>query len=93
MKAFTQDWAERYGRDRCKFILGYTVQRADWDARYAPEAKRDAQQYDYLKSKDYDRFSEYGTNVHPCLVDSSYRILIGMEREISRKKRRDDSWI
>lgn len=87
MKAFTQDWVKRYGRDRCKFILGYTVHRADWDARYAPEAKRDAQQYDYLISKDYDRFSEYGTNVHPCLVDSSYRILMDMGRRKSKEEK------
>lgn len=80
MKAFTQEWSELFGRDRCKFVLGYTVQRADWDARYAPQAKRDVQQYDYPKSSSFDYFSEYGTNVHPCLVDSSYRILMDLER-------------
>jgi len=80
IKVFTQEWAELFGRDRCKFVLGYTVKRADWDARYAPEAKRDAQQYDYLQSSEYEPFSEYGTNVHPCLVDSSYRILMELER-------------
>jgi len=87
IKAFTQEWAELYGRDRCKFVLGYTVKRADWDARYAPEAKRDAQQYDYQRSKENDPFSEYGTNVHPCLVDSSYRILMEMERNKSKEEK------
>lgn len=87
IKAFTQEWAELYGHGLCKFVLGYTVNRADWDARYAPEAKRDAQQYDYQQSKENDPFSEYGTNVHPCLVDSSYRILMEMERSKSKEEK------
>ena len=87
LRAFTQEWAEFYGRDRCKFVLGYTVKRADWDARYAPEAKRDTQRYDYQQGKDNDPFSEYGTNVHPCLVDSSYRILMEMDRSKTKEEK------
>lgn len=81
MKAFTKQWAEEYGHDRCKFVLGYTVKRADWDGRYAPEAKRNAQQYDYQKDDCRNPFSDYGTNAHPCLVNAAYRSLMDMEKE------------
>ena len=90
IKSFTKDWAEQFSRDRCKFILGYSVKRADWDARYAPEAKRDAQKYEYGDEKDaFNHFSDFGTNTHPCLVDCSYRILMDMEHsKIKHEKER-----
>ena len=90
MQSFTKDWAEQFGRDRCKFILGYSVKRADWDARYAPEAKRDARKYEYGDEKDaFNHFSDFSTNTHPCLVDCSYRILMDMEHsKIKHEKER-----
>lgn len=88
IQSFTKDWAEQFGHDRCKFILGYSVKRADWDARYAPEAKRDAQKYEYGDEKDaFNHFSDFGTNTHPCLVDCSYRILMDMEHSKAKHEK------
>lgn len=84
MRPFVQRWMEDFGHDRCKFVLGYTVQRADWDKRYSPKAKQDAQQYDYHIAKDRDPYSGYCTNAHPCLVNCAYELL--MEQERGRQK-------
>ena len=80
MRPFIQKWTEDFGHDRCKFVLGYTVQRADWDKRYSPKARQDAQQYDYQTGEGYGPFSGYGTNAHPCLVNCAYELLMEQER-------------
>lgn len=80
MRPFIQKWTEDYGHDRCKFILGYSVQRADWDKRYSPKAKQDAQQYDYHITTDHDLYSSYCTNAHPCLVNCAYELLMEQGR-------------
>ena len=36
MREFVQEWTQEFGHDRCKFLLGYTVQCADWDADTPP---------------------------------------------------------
>lgn len=78
MRTFVQEWVATYGHERCKFVLGYTVQHADWDARYSPAAKRDAQSYQYDEGK--DSFSEYHTNAHPCLANGAYELLMEQAR-------------
>ncbi|MDD4510629.1 MAG: DUF3849 domain-containing protein [Oscillospiraceae bacterium] len=80
MRPFVQKWTEDYGHDRCKFVLGYTVQRADWDKRYSPKARQDAQKYDYDLTNNYNPYSSYGTNAHPCLVNCAYELLMEQER-------------
>ena len=80
MRPFIQKWTEDYGHDRCKFILGYTVQQADWDKRYSPKARQDAQQYDYHITKDRDLYLGLHTNAHPCFVNCAYELLIEQER-------------
>ena len=31
MREFVEQWTQKFGYGRCKFLLGYTVQRAAWD--------------------------------------------------------------
>ena len=84
MRPFIQKWTAEYGHDRCKFILGYSVQRADWDKRYSEKARQDAARYDYRITKDRDPHLELSTNAHPCLVNYAYELL--MEQEQSKQK-------
>lgn len=84
MRPFIQKWTEDFGHARCKFVLGYTVQRADWDKRYSTKANQDAQQYEYHITKDHDPYSGYSTNAHPCLVNCAYELL--MEQESGKQK-------
>lgn len=84
MRPFVQKWTQDYGHDRCKFILGYSVQRADWDKRYSQKARQDAEKYDYHITKDHDPHGNLCTNAHPCLVNYAYELL--MEQERSKQK-------
>ena len=72
----------RTGRASCKFLLGYTVQRADWDGRYSAAAKREAAKFDYrITDPDQrDPFSVFHTNAHPCLVNYTFELLMEQER-------------
>jgi len=80
MRPFIQKWTQDYGHDRCKFILGYSVQRADWDKRYSTKARHDAEKYDYHITKDHDPHGNLCTNAHPCLVNCAYELLMEQER-------------
>ena len=84
MREFVQKWTHEFGHDRCKFLLGYTVQRADWDGRYSAAAKREAAKFDYRITDQRDPFSEFHTNAHPCLVNYAFELL--MEQEHTKQK-------
>lgn len=86
MREFVQDWTREFGHDRCKFLLGYTVQRADWDGRYSAAAKREAAKFDYriTDSDQRDPFLVFHTNAHPCLVNYAFELL--MEQEHTKQK-------
>lgn len=84
MREFVQDWTQEFGHDRCKFLLGYTVKRADWDGRYSAAAKREAAKFDYRITDQRDPFSEFHTNAHPCLVNYAFELL--MEQEHTKQK-------
>lgn len=84
MREFVQEWTQEFGHDRCKFLLGYTVQRADWDGRYSAAAKREAAKFDYHITDQRDPFSEFHTNAHPCLVNYAFELL--MEQEHTKQK-------
>ena len=84
MREFVQEWTQKFGHDRCKFLLGYTVQRADWDGRYSAAAKRGAAKFDYRITDQRDPFSEFHTNAHPCLVNYAFELL--MEQEHTKQK-------
>lgn len=86
IRPFIQKWTKAFGHDRCKFILGYSVQRADWDKRYAPKARQDVAQYDYHITKDNDPHRDLCTNAHPCLVNGAYELLMDVERGKEPKK-------
>lgn len=81
MREFVQEWTQEFGHDRCKFLLGYTVQCADWDGRYSAASKREAAKTDYHITPEHDPFSEFHTNAHPCLVNYAYELLIEQERD------------
>lgn len=72
MREFVQEWTQEFGHDCCKFLLGYTVQCADWDGRYSAASKREAAKTDYHITPEHDPFSEFHTNAHPCLVNYAY---------------------
>lgn len=80
MREFVQEWTQEFGHDRCKFLLGYTVQCADWDGRYSATSKREAAKTDYHITPEHDPLSEFHTNAHPCLVNYAYELLIEQER-------------
>ena len=84
MREFVQEWTQEFGHDRCKFLLGYTVQCADWDGRYSAAAKREAAKFDYRITDQRDPFSEFHTNAHPCLVNYAFELL--MEQEHTKQK-------
>lgn len=80
MREFVEQWTQAFGHDRCKYLLGYTVQRADWDARYSATSKREAGKLDYHITTKRDPFAEFQTNTHPCLVNYAFELLIEQER-------------
>ena len=80
MREFVQEWTQEFGHDRCKFLLGYTVQCADWDGRYSAVSRREAAKTDYHITPEHDLLSEFHTNAHPCLVNYAYELLIEQER-------------
>lgn len=84
MREFVQEWTQEFGHDRCKFLLGYTVQCADWDGRYSAASKRESAKTDYHITPEHDPLSEFHTNAHPCLVNYAYELL--MEQERSKQK-------
>ena len=47
MREFVEQWTQAFRYDRCKFLLGYTVQRAAWDGRYSAASKRETGKFDY----------------------------------------------
>ena len=87
---FVQNWVKQFGHDRCKFLLGYTVQRADWDRRYSAVSKREAAKFDYHITPERDPYIDFQTNAHPCLVNYAFELLAEKERaqqKLNEKKR------
>lgn len=80
MREFVEQWTQAFGYDRCKFLLGYTVQRAAWDGRYSAASKREAGKLDYHITTKRDPFAEFQTNTHPCLVNYAFELLLEQER-------------
>ena len=89
MREFVQEWTQEFGLARCKFLLGYTVQCADWDNRYSAETKREAAKTDYHITPEHDPLSEFHTNAHPCLVNYAYELLTeqmrGRQKPVPRR--------
>lgn len=84
MREFVQEWIQEFGYDRCKFLLGYTVQSSHWDGRYSDASKREATKFDYHITPDRDPYSEFRTNAHPCLVNYAFELLL--EQEYTKQK-------
>lgn len=78
--AFMPMWAEQFGLDRCKFVLGYSVQRCDWDARYSQKVRKDVAQFDYHTNDGHDYHTDLSTNIHPCIINGAYETLMGVNR-------------
>ena len=72
MREFVQKWTHEFGHDRCKFLLGYTVQRADWDGRYSAAAKREAAT---LQNDDRHWF-----DVHNAIIVALRGLFVGAEQ-------------
>ena len=90
MREFVQEWTKEFGYDRCKFLLGYTVQRNYWDGRYSSVSKRGAAKFDYRITSERDPYSEFGTNAHPCLVNYAFELLLEQERTRQKSAPRHD---
>ncbi len=74
---FVEGWTNEFGKERCRFVLGYSIHAADYDGRYSMQSKRAAKETDYteLDSNDYHSAS-YRTNVHPCIINATFERLI-----------------
>lgn len=81
-KAFVTEWTEKYGRERCQYVLGYAVQKADYDGRYSKEAKRHSREFTYE-----NQHRDFTTNAHPCLVDCAYRLMMDMEKGKTKQEK------
>ncbi len=81
-KDFVKEWTTQYGRERCQYVIGYAVQKADYDGRYSKEAKRHSKQFAYES-----QHRDFATNAHPCLVDCAYRLMMDMERPKNKAER------
>lgn len=90
VRQFVQDWTAQYGHERCKFVLGYTVQQAKWDERYSAVSKREAAKMDYCITPEHDLYAAYHTNAHPCLVNGAFELLIEQERMKQKPALRHD---
>ncbi len=74
---FVEDWTSEFGKERCRFVLGYSVHAADYDGRYSKQSKRVANEIDYSELDcDSYRSSGYRTNVHPCIINVAFECLI-----------------
>ena len=81
---------EKYGMDRCMVVLASTIQLADHDGRYYPSTKADAAKVEIpgANTEDYskDIRMSYRVNCHPVMVNSAFRVLQQMQRDLSQEK-------
>lgn len=88
MTQFVESWTNEFGKERCRFVLGYSIHAADYDGRYSTQSKRTARETDYteLDSNDYHSAS-YRTNVHPCIINATFERLIEDKQKSKDKER------
>ena len=94
---FLDKMAERYGIDRCKFVLAGTIQLAPWDKRYHTEIREAANQIRIPGASEdpsHDTRLNYLVNCHPVMIDAAFRDLMAMEKEKNKNiSRPEDSLI
>jgi hypothetical protein len=92
---FISELTDEYGPERAMYVIGRTVMGADWDKRYDSNVRERAARFGYhdMKEglalreagKDPYRFSDRTTNiisdVHPCILNDTFRALMKMEQE------------
>ena len=93
---FLSKMVERYGMDRCKFVLAGTIQLAPWDKRYHTEIREAANQIKIPGASadpNHDTRLHYLVNCHPVMIDVAFRDLMAMEEKSKNVSRQEDSLI
>lgn len=83
---FLQQWTQRYGVERCMFILACTMEQRRGDGRFYPPARQAAARFSTLIKNRSNQFDCYGSNVHSCIVNLAMEELVKLERQHTSEK-------
>jgi hypothetical protein len=92
---FIKEITDTYGLERSIFFISRVVVAADWDKRYSSDVRARAEQVDLQDMKEGEKLYEAGkdpmrtadptnylySNVHPCILNDVFRLLMKMEQE------------
>ena len=92
---FIKELTDTYGLERSIFVLSRTVVEADWDKRYDGEVRQRAGRVDFQDMKEagrkiregqpkhtvFDTSGDLTSNVHPCIINDIFRLLMKAEQE------------
>ena len=79
---FLQEWTEKYGLERCMFVLSCSIAQREGDGRFYPPARQAAARFaHYRKRHEGFEISNYTNNVHSGVINLAMEGLLKMERE------------
>ena len=79
---FLQEWTEKYGLERCMFVLSCSIAQREGDGRFYPPARQATARFaHYRKRHEGFEISNYTNNVHSGVINLAMEGLLKMERE------------
>ena len=86
-QSFLREWADKYGLERCMFVLSCTIAQREEDGRFYPPARQATARFScYRKRHEGFELSNYANNVHSGVVNLAMEGLLNMELVQKREK-------
>ena len=84
---FLQEWTDKYGLERCMFVLSCSIAQREGDGRFYPPARQAAARFaHYRKRHEGFEISNYTNNVHSGVINLAMESLLKMELAQKREK-------
>ncbi|MBO4939172.1 MAG: DUF3849 domain-containing protein, partial [Oscillospiraceae bacterium] len=89
-QSFLQEWTEKYGLERCMFVLSCSIAQREGDGRFYPPARQATARFaHYRKRHEGFEISNYTNNVHSGVINLAMENLLKMELAQKREKQHD----
>lgn len=84
--AFLREWIDKFGLQRCMFVLSCTIAQREGDGRFYPPARQAAARFAHYRKRheEYELFN-YTNNVHSGVVNLAMEELLKKEHEQTKE--------
>lgn len=84
---FLQEWTDKYGLERCMFVLSCSIAQRKGDGRFYPPARQATARFAHYRQRheEFEIFN-YTNNVHSGVINLAMESLLKMEPALKREK-------